>query len=131
MIATTIEQGKRLMACGIKADTADMSHRITLRSEEFEKYAWETSRFVAIPYSELGDYIGKRKEPAWSLSALLTKILPKTLNKELGNDLKLECYSEDNSWCCAYCNTSHETWTSDPIEACVKMVEYLYAKKIL
>lgn len=128
MIATTIEQGKRLLACGIKAETADMSYQIGM-SETYGEYDWGMAELSAIPYDDLVAYICERKEPAWSLSTLLTEVLPKSINKQLESELELGVF--ENEWYCKYCYSATEVWAKDPIEACVLMVELLHEKKML
>lgn len=134
MIATTIEQSERLLACGIKAETADMSWLIPPRYEEFWKYICEPQGLVKTPYSDLGDNIDERKEPAWSLSALLAKVLPMSVNSAEGKDLQLlfeASVNIDTNWSCYYFCSNYEVWASDPIEACVRMVELLHEKGLL
>lgn len=113
MLATTIEQGKRLLACGIDSATSDMNH-IESREE-----------VVAMPYYKMM----KQDFPAWSLTALLTKVLPARIRDKY--TLRIEVTSD--GWHVSYVGIgaaivdSEVLITEDPtpIEACVKMAEKL------
>lgn len=82
MIATTIEQSKRLLAAGISPETADM---IWAQHSDFSK------PFLTVkPHTTIRRMIGGHSLPAWSLSALWD------LCKEKGFQLEF-CTKEDSS----------------------------------
>lgn len=129
MIATTIEQSKRLLACGVKAETADMSHRIFVMESTGKKCG---SKLDATAYSKAPQFYGERREPAWSLSALLTDVLPRECD---GYNCKLFISPwGNNGWSLRYHNdllvNCRIEGDIDMIEACVKMVELLHEKGI-
>lgn len=127
MIATSTFQSERLLACGVSPKTADMSYRVTLRQENFGEYAWQTSILTTTPYSKAKDYVGEKKEPAWSLSALLTKVLPPEYK---GESLMLTMLASGRV-AAEYGLSTPFIKADDPIEVCVKMVEWLHKNKIL
>lgn len=131
MIATTIEQSERLLACGVKAETADMYRH----NNSGELYCDNYSKFVANTTKE------HFYSPAWSLSALLTEVLPRRLcgtnlcfifdeneceiNYSLEDSIGRTVILEDKY------NDVVQVFEADPIEACVKMVELLHEKGLL
>ena len=58
-ICTTKEQSERLLALGLKKETADMCIRIDLANP------------IAIPYNEVDEFYYKVVIPAWSLHRLI------------------------------------------------------------
>lgn len=139
-IATNKEQGARLLQCGVPAESADM---IGVEPD----YGYECE-----PWSSMQGQDARGYFPAWSLSALLTKVLPKHLDdfpftkwivpfsdgeiceiedndeRVLNGDVKLSC--DGTAWIVDY------DWdgftgvlpnSDNPIEACVRAVELLYA----
>ena len=58
-ICTTKEQSERLLALGLKKETADMCTRIDLVDP------------IAIPYNEIDEFFHKVVIPAWSLHRLI------------------------------------------------------------
>lgn len=129
MIATTQEQSARLLRCGVPADTADMS--------------WD-NHTLDTPLLKVGEVDDRRDTPAWSLSALLTKVLPSKIVKKneyhIWLTYELKITTENSEWCTVYesCEDSIDlgqsiidalffTEASDPIEACVLMAEELTA----
>lgn len=122
-IATTSEQSQRLLRCGVPADTADMVWtRFESDGEKYEQLsvmdesAYEVASLTPIP--------------AWSLSALMTKILPSNIRYK-GHTSLLEItssnwQSDEQIWEVAY-DIDLGVDASDPIEACVLMVEKLVA----
>lgn len=145
-IATTASQSQRLLACGVSADTADMCW-YKAKSPNKEGYSW-----MLISKNYLKRHSSDEFVPAWSLSALLTNVLPKHLddfpftqwieplsggeiceiedNEEcvLNGDVKLSY--EETAWIVDY------DWdgftgvlpnSDNPIEACVRAIELLYA----
>lgn len=152
-IATTQSQSDRLLRCGVSADTADMSIRTITEPMIRDIAEWETPLLLTMPYSSAKDiYRGDYVEPAWSLSALLSYVLPKHLDdfpftqwiepfsdgeiceiedddeRVLNGDVKLSY--EETAWIVDY------DWdgftgvlpnSDNPIEACVRAIELLYA----
>ena len=124
MIATTQEQGVRLLRCGVPADTADMSWVVL---------SDDTETLTAIPNLAQSEVINY---PAWSLSALCG-LLPKEIKVDpspydeiqeyglliypfMGGWQVDYQYCEDDECYCLKC--VHDT---DPIEACVQLIEWL------
>lgn len=114
-IATTKDQAARLLRCGVSADTADMmfTPHNTLSTEPY-KEALKDRGYI----------------PAWSLSALMTKILPSNIRYK-GHTSILEItpsnwQSDEQIWEAAY-DIDLGVDASDPIEACVLMVDKLVA----
>ena len=107
-IATTQDQSRRLLACGVPADTADMmfTPHNTLSTE---------------PYKEALKDIGYI--PAWSLSALLS-IMP-----DLEHCFSLWKFEEDDTYAAdaTMVNPDFRVDANDPIEACVGLIEILHA----
>lgn len=110
-IATDCSQSQRLLRCGVSADTADMFYT-----------NYPNKPNDGIPY--IGS-IGIRKDliPAWSLSALMTKVLPHNISVDKYNykgatEYEVGCYF-----------TGHRDKIAfnapDPIEACVQLIEWL------
>lgn len=129
MIAITQDQSERLLRCGVSADTADMmfTPHNTLSTKPY-KEALKDRGYI----------------PAWSLSALLTKVLPSKIVKKneyhIWLTYELKITTENSEWCAVYesCEDSIDlgqsiidvlffTEASDPIEACVLMAEKLVA----
>lgn len=135
-ISTNKDQSARLLRCGVSADTADMA-RYEDDSVPMMPWDWTT-----------GSYGGTF--PAWSLSVLLTRLLPKHLDdfpftkwiapfgedeicyKEnediLNGDVKL--YYNGTNWIVDYDFdgfTGTLPQSVNPIEACVQAIELLYA----
>lgn len=121
-IATNNLQSQRLLRCGVSADTADMCW-LTILCPVDDK-PWCDPRLSSLPYSEAKDIYGDDYiEPAWSLSALLTKVLPHNISVDKYNykgvtEYEVGCYF-----------TGHRDKIAfnapDPIEACVQLIEWL------
>lgn len=118
-ICTTQEQAARLLRCGVSADTADMA-RYEDNTVSMMPWDWTT-----------GSYGGTF--PAWSLSALLG-LLPKKIDDEYKSRLytfiiKYEHTFPDSPWQIKYesarLSKSPLFFAKDPIEACVKAIEWL------
>lgn len=111
-IATTSSQSQRLLRCGVSADTADMHRWVNSYGQEF----LETYRCPSPAVS---------LTPAWSLSALLTKVLPSDVDLRM---LKLGtgAFNNPNAWSIMY-SADLYTEHSDIFEACVLMAEKLTA----
>lgn len=119
MIATTQDQSQRLLRCGVSADTADMmfTPHNTLSTEPYKEALKDRGYF-----------------PAWSLSALLSDILPCDISdNEIDYSLFLQRRrSKDNTpmWELSYYNLEYDATllfieVADPIEAVVQMIERL------
>lgn len=114
-IATDSLQSQRLLRRGVPADTADMHWNNTTLDE---------------PFLNTGEVADKRDTPAWSLSVLMTKILPSNIHHE-GHTSLLEItssnwQSDEQIWEVAY-DIDLGVEAPDPIEACVLMAEKLVA----
>lgn len=114
-IATDSLQSQRLLRCGVPADTADM-------------YISNYGELWAAPYKDNQRKNEKGFLPAWSLSALMTKILPSNIRYK-GHTSLLEItssnwQSDEQIWEVAY-DIDLGVEAPDPIEACVRMVEQL------
>lgn len=124
-IATTKEQCVRLLRSGMSADTADM-------------YINNYDELWASPYKDNQRKYEKGFTPAWSLSKLLG-LLPKEIKVDESPYDEVQKYGlliypfmdgwqvdyqycEDDECHCLKC--VHDT---DPIEACVKAIEWLSA----
>lgn len=118
-IATTQEQAARLLRCGVLADTADMSY--------------DSGALSLMDYDSAVHERDSRREnyevtPAWSLSALLTTVLPSNIRYK-GHTSLLEItssnwQSDEQIWEVAY-DIDLGVEAPDPIEACVLMAEKL------
>lgn len=149
-IATTLDQSARLLRCGVSADTADMhwfgaivprGGSLTSMPEPSEE--WDLG---AVPYSCMPEELQAAKlmedyneiAPAWSLSALLG-LLPKEIKVDEDPYSEVQKYGlliypfmggwqVDYQYCendeCHCLKCVHAT---DPIEACVKAIEWLTA----
>lgn len=136
-ISTTPEQSRRLLACGVSADTADMSIRTIVEPMMCEDVAWHNPRLLTLPYSEAKDiYRGDEVTPAWSLSALLG-LLPQEIKVDESPYDEIQRYGlliypfmggwqvdyqycEDDECHCLICRHGDNL-----IEACVKAIEWL------
>lgn len=144
-ISTTPEQSRRLLACGVSADTADMCWHgaivprggsLTSMPEPSEEWdLWADS------YDSMPEEMQKAKlfedyyeiQPAWSLSALLG-LLPKEIYDEDGNGFYFSLaqeYPANEDYKAAYkpCwfdgDAFIEKRSPSPFEACVQLVECL------
>lgn len=115
-IATTSEQSQRLLRCGVSADTADMIYQTPITASQ--KATKEDILLVRKANKTLFD----ADIPAWSLSALLTKVLPHNISVDKYNykgatEYEVGCYF-----------TGHRDKIAfnapDPIEACVQLIEW-------
>lgn len=123
-IATTKDQSDRLLRCGVSADTADM--------------CYDSGALSLMDYDSAVHERDSRREsyeviPAWSLSALLG-LLPKKIDDEYKSRLytfiiKYEHTFPDSPWQIKYesarLSKSPLFFAKDPIEACVKAIEWL------
>ena len=131
MIATTIEQSKKLVELGIDASTADMtiekvSHGLT------QDFKWElTVGLDAAIKENLFSYRNGFVVPAWSLSALL-ELMPLINEYNVEYRPIIERYNDDG-WACKYYNEETRN-TNDiyirrygrtPLDATVEMIIWL------
>ena len=80
-ICTSKSQSERLLALGLKKETADMCIRIDLANP------------IAIPYNEVDEFYYKVVIPAWSLHRLL-EIIPQSIKvDDRYFDLEADAYS--------------------------------------
>lgn len=117
MIATTQDQSQRLLRCGVSADTADMIEtrlgNLLNRTQDF-------------PVDETKETL------VWSLSALLG-LLPKRIKRGDCSDYTLSLSCDGCFWdleytYARYCGEDDSLILFediDPIEACVKAIEWL------
>lgn len=76
--ATSHEQSKRLLACGVDPDTADMS-LIAYPNGQTQVFAGKViinAGTIINDGEKVAENIDLVGTPAWSLGALLTKVLP-------------------------------------------------------
>ncbi len=119
-IATDRSQSDRLLRCGVSADTADMSWVVL---------SDDTETLTAIPNLAQSEVINY---PAWSLSALLG-LLPKRIKRGDCSDYTLSLSCDGCFWdleytYARYCGEDDSLVLfedTDPIEACVKAIEWL------
>lgn len=133
-IATTKEQSTRLLQCGVDPETADMVW--TIWDNDGERYEQ-----LSIMDESAYEMACLNPIPAWSLGALLTKVLPKEIVID-GYRYRISIYFENpdepvigNQWCLFYAPLRHNErshriddvpmYAPDSIEACVRMVEKL------
>lgn len=140
-IATTKEQSRRLLACGVSADTADMCydggalslmdydsavHERDSRRESYEVTpAWSLSKMLGLLPKELNDFpFTKWYEPfqdGWDISDKESEC---TINGEV------KLYFSDKIWVVDYDWDGFEgrlPQSDNPIEACVLAIELLRA----
>lgn len=119
MIATSTFQSERLLACGISADTADMTWICISDDDE--------SILETMSYKEMQGRIGNEVKPAWSLQTLLTKVLPAEVK---GEPLKLTMFGTGN---CSieYGRKIPFLGFDTPIEMCIRVALYLHKKGLL
>lgn len=119
-IATTREQSDRLLQCGVLAESADMTLRTESGEVNSSHYSLETELKIYL-------YDSPRKHveicPAWSLSALLTEVLPHNISVDKYK------YKGVTEYEVGYYFTGHKDKIAfnapDPIEACVQLIEWL------
>ncbi len=131
-IATTKEQCVRLLRSGVSADTADMFYQTPMTVSQ------KATKEDILLVKNAGKTLFDTDTPAWSLSALLG-LLPKEIKVDespydevqkyglliypfMGGWQVDYQYCEDDECHCLKC--VHDT---DPIEACVKAIEWLAA----
>ena len=129
-IATNPDQVKRLLACGVDPNTADMYLSINMcPGENYGKYSTRVLGEDLITLPEILRSIDY--EPAWSLSALL-ELLPTPIYTEHHKQYALRIIRthDHKAWIFDYesFDTSlYQTNGTTAIEACVRMIERLAA----
>ncbi|RXE71570.1 hypothetical protein ED352_04500 [Muribaculaceae bacterium Isolate-002 (NCI)] len=126
LTASNIYQSNRLICYGVDTNTADMFWQVPVTVSQKR----QGEHILLIRHGEYELYPGDI--PAWSLSALLTSVLPARV--EIGSlkaELRLSTRLTDNGnciWGISYqfgetpmCY--HES--ADPIQACIEMIEWL------
>lgn len=127
--ATTPEQSRRILACGVFPDSADMSHIGAVHD-------------CSVPYIRALNTFGRSKDtpamPAWSLTSLLA-ILPPNLYDRQGHTFNL-AIEKDRLLHIGYKASYRPSFESqglgdlavayaaNPIEACVQLAERITAK---
>lgn len=141
-ISTTPEQSRRLLACGVPADTADMCWSTRTRRHDgtfIAKKHQTTNLWIGYPCwrATSGDE-ELENIPAWSLSALL-QLLPQEIKVDESpyDEIQrygLQIYPFMGGWQADYqyceddeCHCLKCVHGTDPIEACVKAIEWLTA----
>lgn len=131
-IATTPEQSRRLLACGVSADTADMCWYIESGELNIDILRLDTE-LIGCSYDDPKrhyEYIS-----AWSLSALLG-LLPKEIYDEDGTSFYFSLaqeYPTNEDYNAAYkpCWDNGDAFiekrSPSPFEACAQLVECLAA----
>lgn len=148
-IATTREQSERLLALGLKPETADMVYHYTIsrmaalewelqpRTPALKGKFWTPERIAKLksPFhkhpdgtpmtgEEIFDSLWRKDIPAWSLSRLL-ELLP--TNIKIGNQENVFCLFHDNEnklWNLSYpCIEYFET--ESPFESCISAISWL------
>lgn len=122
MIATTIEQSKRLLELGLSPDTADMWHNIDI----VDKFGM--SGYMEFPSFEK---VSDIDEPCWSLTALL-ELMPKTM-KGIPEKAAYHFVLKKNAYDDWQCNYEHPLFgglysfaaQKTPIDATYYMVVWL------
>lgn len=133
MIATSIEQSKKLVEIGIDPNTADMFYGYIAPYEfsdrkfdgGYESYPLPKQ----YPYFD-NEYVKSAEIPAWSLSALFN-----VMSDELEENHYLTIRKEENEYCCCYedvnGNSFTHTFSDNPIDACVEMIVKLHKEELL
>lgn len=86
-ICTTVEQSKRLLELGLKAETADMCHHLS--NPQDQKNPYTKLALDDYIYIHLGEEGWEDTIPAWSLHRLI-ELCPETI-EEICNDGEAHC----------------------------------------
>lgn len=118
-IATTREQSIKLLALGLKPETADMCY-----NGYFESLPLEINRNNAIQDEK---YI-----PAWSFTRLL-ELIPKSLEQTNRPNANLDISSDTTYWFVTYeelgYDVTHQEMKKDLFDAVISTIEYLINDK--
>lgn len=130
MIATTLEQSRKLVEIGIDLNTADMHYAFTMiGGGAFQEMIDNSATLLPGKKNTKYPY-----EPAWSLSALL-ELMPKLYEFENDPDdggcQPNLCKGWDNNqWHIVYRSSIYITeWYDDPVDAAFDMVCWLLENK--
>lgn len=116
-IATTQEQSKRLLQCGVSEQSSDMMYL-------------DDGELTTLSYEEYNrEFYHDQTVPAWSLSRLLV-LLPKIVESHsfLPETYALLLMPKDNASLVCYANKKlqYMVYVAQPIiEACVQVIEWL------
>lgn len=132
-ICTTREQSERLLALGLKKETADMTHHYLNSIDSYELKGIEFSRIIHLQeltnkrpiMGRTGDDLYAKDIPAWSLDRL-RELIPENIFTQIGHRWQRVMY---NVMLC-YQNEAGETLvsfhgTEDYYERCVVCLEWL------
>lgn len=135
-IATAKEQSARLLQCGVDPETADMCYQFIdecFNNTDNPICSTPKEQYATISGCGFGDH-RIHITPAWSLSALLG-LLPKRIKRGDCTDYTLNLSCNGFFWdlkytYARYCGEDDSLVLledADPIEACVKAIEWLTA----
>ena len=126
MIATTIEQSKKLLELGLNPETADMSYNPNFYDETYELTVHPYKDWIPPKYTEGHNF---NLLPAWSLSALL-ELMP-----NLNGRIPVLCRSmRNNKWWVVYHSTAineaiQTECYDEPLDAAFEMIVWLLEQK--
>lgn len=152
-ICTTREQSERLLALGMKAETADMVYHFTKSKVEWWQWElqpntptlrgeyWTPQRIakLASPFhkhadgsrmtgEEVFDEIWGKDVPAWSLSRLL-EIIPHNIEQQSRSNADLDINSDGQYWFVSYdelgYDTMFQTMKHNLFDALIDMIAWL------
>ena len=114
---TSVEQSKKLLELGLKAESADML------------YTWDTDNktYYSLPIVDDKEHDFPSGLSCWSLAALLS-VLPegvrllKSANISSVGDVKYHC---------DFHRGTIDEWYDNPVDACVAMIEKLHELEML
>lgn len=109
MIATTVEQSKKLIELGLSADTADMHY-------------WEAEGKEYLYIGKCSDINGT---PAWSLSKLLELMPFPILHNTLSNKWRCTIYHKNG----LILKTGEDV--DSPLDSAFEMMKYLLENKLI
>lgn len=121
---TSIEQGERLLALGLKKETADMHLQSTLND------VWSPYIPTAIPYSKVEAFdLSKdvfRIIPAWSLGRLIKDLMPQSIGRlELAVGSDYAGYYEDRCNSESGMHWEYASETPDMFDNIISTIEWL------
>lgn len=152
-ICTTREQSERLLALGLKPETADMVYHYTksrVPALEWELQTkpptsrgefWTPQRIakLAFPFhkhpdgtpmtgEEVFDKLWGKDVPAWSLSRLL-ELIPKCIKQSNRPNADLKIDTDNQYWFISYeelgYDIKHQIMNSDLFESIISMIDWL------
>lgn len=120
-IATTREQSERLLAMGMKPETADM-HYFSAPTLKHDIMKVTESRFLETGFRDDGS------TPAWSLSRLL-EMMPRSIEQTNRPNADLDINSDDTYWFITYeelgYEVKHQVMKRDLFDAVIDMIAWL------